>query len=67
MNDGSLENLEEPAEAADPQALESAIEELLRNDVLRAGMGQAARRRVEAEFSDAVMLQRIEALYRELL
>jgi glycosyltransferase involved in cell wall biosynthesis len=53
--------------AADPAALVAAIGRLLADDALRVRMGQAARRRVETEFSDAMMLQRIEALYRELL
>ena len=55
------------APAADPAALAGAIGRLLEDDALRARMGQAARRRVETEFSDSVMLQRIEDLYRELL
>jgi len=52
---------------ADPQALAAAANALLSDDSLRQRYGRAARARAEAEFRQELMIQRIEALYRELL
>ncbi|MCS7088441.1 MAG: glycosyltransferase [Thermoflexales bacterium] len=49
----------------DPQALAAAIERL-RDPRLRRQMGEAARARVLAEFTEAHMLACVEAAYREL-
>ena len=51
---------------ADPVALAGAIARLLADPPLRAALGRAGRRRVEADFRFAVMLDRVESLYRRL-
>jgi glycosyltransferase involved in cell wall biosynthesis len=51
----------------DPAALGAAIRELLESPDLRAEMGQAARRRVLAEFDVSAMADRHVELYRELV
>ena len=51
----------------DPEALASAVEGLLGDPNLAASLGRAARERVLAGFSTEVRLDRIEALYREVL
>lgn len=51
----------------DPIALASAIRQLLDNAVLRQEMGQRAFDRVRTEFTQEVMVERILALYRQLL
>jgi len=52
---------------ADAGALAGAIGALLADAGQREGMGRAGRARVEAEFTLERMLQRIDALYRDLL
>ena len=51
----------------DPEALASAVEGLLGDPNLAASLGRAGRERVLAGFSTEVRLDRIEALYREVL
>jgi len=51
----------------DLAALADAINTLLASPDLRARMGAAGRRRVEAEFTVGRMVERYEALYREVL
>jgi glycosyltransferase involved in cell wall biosynthesis len=51
----------------DPQALADAVLRLLRDPELARRMGEAARRRVEAEFTLPRMVRRLERLYDELL
>jgi glycosyltransferase involved in cell wall biosynthesis len=51
----------------DPHALAGAIAELLRDRARAAEMGQRARERRESEFAIRTMVQRVEALYHELL
>ena len=53
--------------AMDPGALGGAIGRLLADEDLRAQMGQAARARVETEFTREQMIDRINALYQDLL
>lgn len=52
---------------ADPAALARACHVLLANPELRAHMGRNGRQRAQVEFSPALMLERIEAVYREVL
>lgn len=51
----------------DPDALAEALNELLEDDVLRAGLGKAARLRVEQEFTAERMIARTLGLYHEIL
>jgi glycosyltransferase involved in cell wall biosynthesis len=51
----------------DPAALAAALRQLLTSPARRAEMGDAARRRVEREFTWPVVARRTAALYRELL
>jgi glycosyltransferase involved in cell wall biosynthesis len=51
----------------DPEAMAAAIVRLLREPELARRLGQAARRRVEAEFTLPRMVQRMEDLYDGLL
>ncbi len=53
--------------AADPSALAEAIVDLLRNPEKARRLGDAARRRAEAEYSIQSVARRIEAIYREEL
>lgn len=50
----------------DSNALAKAVE-MLRDDELRRRMGQAARRRVEAHFTRVMMVEGVDAVYREAL
>lgn len=50
-----------------PEALATALCEILRDAQRRRRMGEAARQRAETRFSAAVMAQNIESLYAELL
>jgi glycosyltransferase involved in cell wall biosynthesis len=52
---------------ADSVALAAALNTLLNNDVLRRDFGRAARRRVEREFTSALMAQRTLQLYEEVI
>ena len=52
---------------ADPQALAQAIRALMESETLARALGAAGRRRAEAEFSLARMLDRAEAVYAEAL
>jgi rhamnosyl/mannosyltransferase len=52
---------------ADPASLREAIRHLIGDDELRGGMGEAGRRRVLDEFTPELLLQRVEAVYREIL
>jgi glycosyltransferase involved in cell wall biosynthesis len=51
----------------DPDALARAINRLLGDDQLRSRMGEAARKRAWQEFSHETMLDRVIALYENLL
>jgi sugar transferase (PEP-CTERM/EpsH1 system associated) len=53
--------------AATPEALASALAWLLERPAQRAGMGAAARRRVETEFSLERMIRDYERVYHELI
>ena len=53
--------------ARDPQAMAAAYLELLRDPHRRTQMGQAARRRVVAQFSLQAMVAQYGKLYAELL
>jgi glycosyltransferase involved in cell wall biosynthesis len=50
----------------DVKRLVSALRQLLEDQPLRRAFAERARRRVEREFTPAVMTQRVEAIYREL-
>lgn len=50
-----------------PRALEAAILRLVADESLRSRMGAAGRARIEAEFSPAAVVERVEAVYTELL
>ncbi|MHB1516457.1 MAG: glycosyltransferase family 4 protein [Acidiferrobacteraceae bacterium] len=50
----------------DVTALAGAIAQLLRDEKLRANVGEAARRMVAARFSIEVVLPKVEAIYRDL-
>lgn len=52
---------------AEPEALATAINLLLDNPELRLRYGQAARRRVDQEFGDELMTERMLQLYRNVL
>ncbi|HEX2142116.1 MAG TPA: glycosyltransferase [Candidatus Limnocylindria bacterium] len=52
---------------ADPEALRTAIDELLANPVLLSTMGRAARQRVVASFSSATQAAQHAALYAQCL
>ncbi len=51
----------------DPAALAAAINRLLADAGLRRRMGQAGRERVEREFSEQVMVERIMEVYRDVM
>ncbi|MBI4769228.1 MAG: glycosyltransferase family 4 protein, partial [Chloroflexi bacterium] len=51
---------------SDPAALAGAIRRLAGDAALRARMGAAGRARVEAEFTQERMVQRVEEVYREV-
>jgi len=51
----------------DPDALATAINELLADEARRQAMGRAARARARAEFSLPVMVERVLAVYEEAL
>jgi|SoiMethySBSTD1v2_1073268.scaffolds.fasta_scaffold42596_2 glycosyltransferase involved in cell wall biosynthesis len=51
----------------DPRALADAIRALLRDPERRRRLGEAGRRRAEAEFSATAMVRRVAAVYDELL
>ena len=51
----------------DPAALAAAICELLADPAKRAAMSAAARARVEAEFEQSVMVERVLATYQRLV
>lgn len=53
--------------AGNPLALATAIDELLRDPVRARSMGEAGRRRRIAEFDITVTIDKLEALYHELL
>jgi glycosyltransferase involved in cell wall biosynthesis len=50
----------------DPDALAGAIAALLADEGARRRMGEAARARVLAEFTEARMVERVEVIYREV-
>jgi rhamnosyl/mannosyltransferase len=50
----------------DPQALAAALRKLLLDGETRSRMGQAARLRAATEFDVAVMMDRVESIYREV-
>jgi glycosyltransferase involved in cell wall biosynthesis len=52
--------------AGDVSAVTAACVELLSNDNLRKQVGEAARRRIESEFSVATQRDRVMAIYKEL-
>jgi glycosyltransferase involved in cell wall biosynthesis len=51
----------------DPSALSASIIRLLQDKALRRVMGEAARRRVETRFTQALMAERTEQAYDRLL
>jgi glycosyltransferase involved in cell wall biosynthesis len=51
----------------DPSALARAISQLLSDDQLRSRMGEEARKRAGQQFSQEIMLDRVIALYEDLL
>jgi glycosyltransferase involved in cell wall biosynthesis len=51
----------------DPRALAVAVLDLLRDEPRRAAMGRAAREDATARFRPGPVVDRFEALYRELL
>ena len=51
----------------DPAALAAALRELVDDPGKRRAMGQAGRLRVETEFTQALMTQRVMAVYESLL
>jgi glycosyltransferase involved in cell wall biosynthesis len=53
--------------SSDPAALAGAIGRLLAEPALARQMGRAGRQRVEREFTESVMVDRVMAVYRELL
>jgi|SRR5579883_43733 len=64
LEDGKCGVLVPPGDSA---ALVDAIGELLANPLRAAGLGAAARRRVNAEFSREAMCKRFESFYRDLV
>jgi rhamnosyl/mannosyltransferase len=50
-----------------PPALRQAIDRLLADDELRRRMGRAGRARVETEFTQQLMIERVDQVYRETL
>ncbi len=52
---------------SDPHALAQALKVLLANEDLRRQLGSAARQRVQAEYTDDLMLARTVAVYEEAL
>jgi glycosyltransferase involved in cell wall biosynthesis len=54
-------------ESEDADAMADRLLRLLRDPKLRRGMGQAARQRVESDFSMSAMMTRLTAIYQELL
>jgi glycosyltransferase involved in cell wall biosynthesis len=50
----------------DSQKLAEALEKLLSNSEMRAAYGQASRQRVEAEYDESFVFERLENFYREL-
>jgi glycosyltransferase involved in cell wall biosynthesis len=67
---GGIPDLVGPDEAltvppGDPEALAGAVRRLLADEDLRAGLGEAARRRARA-FTASRVVPRIEAVYREV-
>lgn len=65
VNQNEITGLVVPPE--DPVALAAAIDRLARNEDERQGFGQAALRRAVSEFGLEQMLERTEAVYREVL
>jgi rhamnosyl/mannosyltransferase len=55
------------APPGDPRALAAALRLLFDNPDRRRRLGEAARRRLEQEFSETAMIERTKALYREVL
>jgi glycosyltransferase involved in cell wall biosynthesis len=53
--------------ADDPEALATTLRRVVAEPELRASLGEAARRRAEAEFSVAATARRVTAVYEELL
>ena len=51
----------------DPESMTKAIKMLIENAALRAGMGQAAKKRVEDRFTIDITQRNIEEVYEELL
>jgi glycosyltransferase involved in cell wall biosynthesis len=52
--------------AKDPQALAAALARILTQPSLAASLGRAARKRAETDFSLETVVDRVEALYREV-
>jgi len=50
----------------DSQKLAEALEQLLSNSEMRSAYGQASRQRVEAEYDESFVFERLENFYREL-
>ena len=65
VNQDRLTGLVVPPASSD--ALRAAIELIVGDDGVRAGMGREARIRVEAQFTEAVMLSRVEGIYEKVL
>lgn len=53
--------------AGDSEALAGALEQLVRDDALRAEMGRAGRARVLEEFDERLVFERLEKGYQEML
>ena len=53
-------------EPANTKQLNSAIKELLTNDVIRAEYGKNAKKRVEEEFGRNKMVERVKEIYNKL-
>jgi glycosyltransferase involved in cell wall biosynthesis len=52
--------------AEDSTSLKAALDRLLKDDVLREKLGQAARQHAAANFSYEGMLDKMEAIYRQV-